>query len=79
MTELTRGLYQTSREFISNNYPKELKDSIGTKRKTGKELSRDDLMSWHKILGKHNGWSAPGWPKQSVSYTHLTLPTRRGV
>ena len=35
------------REFISNNYPKELKDSIGTKRKTGKELSRDDLMSWH--------------------------------
>ena len=52
------------REFISHNYPKELKDSIGTKRKTGKELSRDDLMSWHKILGKHNGWSAPGWPKQ---------------
>jgi alkylation response protein AidB-like acyl-CoA dehydrogenase len=52
------------REFISNNYPKELKNSIGTKRKTGKELSRDDLMTWHKILGKHNGWSAPGWPKE---------------
>ena len=48
------------REFISNNYPKELKDSIGTKRKTGKELSRDDLMSWHKILGKTQ-WLVITW------------------
>ena len=52
------------RDFIKNNYPKELKDSISQKRKTGKELSRDDLMTWHKILGKNNGWSAPSWPKK---------------
>ena len=30
------------KDFIKNNYPKELKDSISQKRKTGKELSLDD-------------------------------------
>ena len=52
------------REFIKTNYPQELRDSINSKRKLGKELSREDLTAWHKILGKHNGWSAPSWPKQ---------------
>ena len=37
------------RDFIKDNYPQTLKDSISQKRKTGKELSRDDLMTWHKI------------------------------
>ena len=52
------------RDFIKTNYPQELRDSINSKRKLGKELSREDLTAWHKILGKHNGWSAPSWPKQ---------------
>ncbi len=52
------------RDFIKSNYPQELRDSINSKRKLGKELSREDLTAWHKILGKHNGWSAPSWPKQ---------------
>ena len=46
------------KEFIKSNYPQELRESINSKRKLGKELSREDLTTWHKILGKHNGWSA---------------------
>ena len=52
------------RDFIKSSYPQELRDSINSKRKLGQELSRDDLTAWHKILGQHNGWSAPSWPKQ---------------
>ena len=50
------------RTFIDQNYPKSLRESVNTKRKNGEELSRDDLTAWHKVLGAHNGWSAPGWP-----------------
>ena len=52
------------RDFIKNNYPQSLRDSINAKRKNGKDLSREDFTDWHKILGKHNGWSAPSWPKK---------------
>jgi len=52
------------REFIQKNYPQTLRDSINAKRKNGKDLSREDFTTWHKILGKHNGWSAPSWPKK---------------
>ena len=52
------------RSFIHTNYPNTLRESIGNKRKKGEELTKDDLTTWHKILGKHNGWSAPGWPKK---------------
>ena len=52
------------REFIQKNYPQTLRDSIHAKRKNGKDLSREDFTAWHKILGKHNGWSAPSWPKK---------------
>ena len=38
------------RDFIKTNYPQELRDSINSKRKLGKELSREDLTAWHKIL-----------------------------
>ena len=50
------------RTFIEENYPKSLRESVNTKRKNGEELTRDDLTAWHKVLGAHNGWSAPGWP-----------------
>ncbi|MBL6861666.1 MAG: acyl-CoA dehydrogenase family protein [Pelagibacterales bacterium] len=50
------------RTFIEENYPKSLRESVNTKRKNGEELTRDELTAWHKVLGAHNGWSAPGWP-----------------
>jgi alkylation response protein AidB-like acyl-CoA dehydrogenase len=50
------------RNFIEENYPKSLRESVNTKRKNGEELTREDLTAWHKVLGAHNGWSAPGWP-----------------
>lgn len=43
------------RDFIENNYPKNIAG------KSIDELSRDDILAWHKILGK-KGWSAPAWP-----------------
>ena len=52
------------RDFIKNNYPQSLRDSINAKRKNGEDLSREDFTDWHKILGKHNGWAAPSWPKK---------------
>ena len=33
------------RDFIKTNYPQELRDSINSKRKLGKELSREDLTA----------------------------------
>ena len=50
------------RTFIEENYPKSLRESVNIKRKNGEELTRDELTAWHKVLGAHNGWSAPGWP-----------------
>ncbi len=52
------------RDFIQNNYPQSLRDSINAKRKNGEDLSRDDFTTWYKILGKHNGWSVPNWPNK---------------
>ncbi len=44
------------RAFIEENYPPELK-GMGARE----DLSREDFLRWHKILGK-KGWSAPAWP-----------------
>ena len=52
------------RDFISNNYPQSLRDSIAEKKRNNEELSREDLTTWHRILGKNKGWSVPGWPEQ---------------
>ncbi len=46
------------RTFIEENYPEELKGS-GTRE----DLSRDQFLAWHKVLGK-KGWSTPAWPKE---------------
>jgi len=51
---------QEVRSFIKENYPQWLRDSVAEKQKLGKELNREELMAWHKILGAHKGWSAPG-------------------
>ncbi|QLC23044.1 pimeloyl-CoA dehydrogenase large subunit [Parasphingopyxis sp. CP4] len=46
------------RTFIESNYPEHL-------RETGlrEDLGRDDMLAWHKILGK-KGWSTPAWPTE---------------
>ncbi len=46
------------RAFIETNYPKHLKGKV-----LREDLSREDFLAWHKILGK-KGWSAPAWPKE---------------
>jgi alkylation response protein AidB-like acyl-CoA dehydrogenase len=46
------------RAFIEENYPEELKGS-GTRE----DLSRDQFLAWHKVLGK-KGWAAPAWPEK---------------
>lgn len=44
------------RAFIAENYPKHLAD-FGMRE----DMSREDFLAWHKILGK-KGWSVPAWP-----------------
>jgi alkylation response protein AidB-like acyl-CoA dehydrogenase len=46
------------RAFIEENYPEELKNA-GTRE----DLSRDQFLAWHKVLGK-KGWAAPAWPEK---------------
>ncbi|MFN7178094.1 acyl-CoA dehydrogenase family protein [Hyphomonas sp.] len=46
------------RAFIRENYPKELM-GMGNRE----DLTREQFLAWHKILGK-KGWSAPAWPKK---------------
>jgi alkylation response protein AidB-like acyl-CoA dehydrogenase len=48
---------QEARTFIAENYPKELRG----KQDEGDELSKEDFLSWHRILAK-KGWIAPAWP-----------------
>ncbi|WGM39787.1 acyl-CoA dehydrogenase family protein [Caulobacter sp. NIBR1757] len=47
------------RAFIAENYPAQLRDK-GSDRE---DLSKDDFLSWHKVLAK-KGWVAPSWPKE---------------
>ncbi|MFZ4122446.1 MAG: acyl-CoA dehydrogenase family protein [Caulobacterales bacterium] len=46
------------RTFIAQNYPKSLRGKA-----TREDLSREDFLAWHKILGQ-KGWVAPAWPVQ---------------
>ena len=48
---------QEVRAFIAENYPAELRG----KQDEGDELSKEDFLSWHKVLAK-KGWVAPAWP-----------------
>lgn len=47
------------REFIAANYPQALRE----KQDGGRELGKEDYLSWHRILAK-KGWVAPAWPKE---------------
>ncbi len=44
------------RAFIEENYPAHLRGGV-----LREDLSKEDFLAWHKILGK-KGWSAPAWP-----------------
>ncbi len=46
------------RAFIEENYPKDLA-GMGTRE----DLTRDQFLAWHKILGE-KGWAAPAWPEE---------------
>ncbi|MGL5839740.1 MAG: acyl-CoA dehydrogenase family protein [Sphingorhabdus sp.] len=45
------------RTFIAENYPEHLRG----KQDEGEELSKEDFLSWHRVLYK-KGWVAPAWP-----------------
>jgi alkylation response protein AidB-like acyl-CoA dehydrogenase len=47
------------RGWIRANLPDALRDKVLNYR----ELTKDDLLSWHKTLAK-KGWVAPFWPKE---------------
>lgn len=47
------------RSWLEANLPHALRDKV----LNHKRLTRDDLASWHALLGKQ-GWSAPAWPKE---------------
>ncbi|MBM3368258.1 MAG: pimeloyl-CoA dehydrogenase large subunit [Betaproteobacteria bacterium] len=47
------------RGWLKANLPQDLRDKIANYE----ELSRDDLLRWHRILAK-KGWVAPAWPKE---------------
>ena len=52
---------QEVRAFIEGSYPPELR----RRQDAGEELSREEFLSWHRILAAKGGWSAPHWPKES--------------
>ena len=45
------------RAFIADHYPQNLRG----KQDEGDELTKEDFLSWHKVLHK-KGWVAPAWP-----------------
>ena len=47
------------RAWLKDNLPKDLRDKVAGH----KELDREDLLRWHRILAK-KGWVAPAWPKE---------------
>ncbi len=50
---------QEVRSFIAENYPA----SLRAKQDAGEELTRDEYLSWHKVLAR-KGWSAASWPTE---------------
>ena len=46
------------RAFIKESYPAYLRE-----KKSRQDMSKEDILAWHKILHK-KGWVAPHWPKE---------------
>ena len=80
----------TFREEVVNFLETEYPDDIKEKQDKRIPLEKDEIVRWQQILNK-KGWFAINWPteytnheelsvtQKSVSYTHLTLPTKRIV
>ena len=82
-----RAFRDEVRAFIRDNLPSELVE----KTRRNIHLDKSDIVAWHKILHKQGwgapNWpkeyGGPGWSpvqryifdEETVSYTHLTLPT----
>ena len=47
------------RGWLKANLPADLREKIANYE----ELTRDDLLRWHRILAA-KGWVAPAWPKE---------------
>ncbi|NMF98835.1 acyl-CoA dehydrogenase family protein [Aromatoleum toluolicum] len=47
------------RSWLAANLPQDLREKV----ETYAELTRDDLMRWHRILAQ-KGWVAPSWQKE---------------
>ncbi len=47
------------RSFIADHYPASLRG----RRKIERELSKEEYLSWHRVLAK-KGWVAPSWPRE---------------
>ncbi len=45
------------REFLDNEYPKHIK----AKMDNGDDLTRDEIVEWHKVVAK-KGWMGHSWP-----------------
>lgn len=45
------------RDWIEANFPQAVRD----KQKAGEALTKEDILSWHRILYK-KGWLTPSWP-----------------
>ena len=54
-----RAFREQVRAFVGANLP----PALSAKVHGGKRLTRDDYLSWHRILARQ-GWVAPGWPKE---------------
>ncbi len=52
-----RAFREEVRRFIAASYPA----AVRAKQEQGLELTKDDFLSWHRILASR-GWSVPGWP-----------------
>ena len=65
------------RSWLRGNLPDELRQ----KMESYQELSKDDLLRWHKILAQ-KGWVAPDWPEEwggTELERRAALHLRRGV
>ena len=63
------------RAWLADNVPDDLKRKVLEYR----ELSKDDLVRWHKILAR-KGWVAPDWPASMTSMKNPDVSVRpKGV
>ena len=52
-----QAFQQEVRSFMSESLPGELREKV----ELGKNLTREDYLTWHRILYSR-GWIAPAWP-----------------